>query len=121
MRLAGEEHRRGGCPHERDGCSLRMVIPRLGHAQAASTIAHRLCRRIWKILHQIIWYEERGPGAMKHRVQRRAAKMIREIRSLDYRVELVCPVGQSGMIARDLRPWTAGLRGRSSGEARRAQ
>jgi len=67
----------------------RRLVPRLGHAQAIGAIAHRLCRLIWKILHQGVSYEERGPAVTKHRAQRRAAKMIRELRSLGYRVELV--------------------------------
>jgi transposase len=66
----------------------RRLVPRLGHAQAIGAIAHRLCRLIWKLLHQGIVYEERGPTVTKHRAQRRAAKMIRELRSLGYRVEL---------------------------------
>ena len=66
----------------------RRLVPRLGHAQAIGAIAHRLCRLIWKILHQGITYEERGPAVTKHRAQRRAATMIRELRRLGYRVEL---------------------------------
>ena len=65
----------------------RRLVPRLGHAQAVGAIAHRLCRPIWKILHQGVTYEERGPAVTKHRAHRRAAKMIRELRSLGYRVE----------------------------------
>jgi transposase len=65
----------------------RRLVPRLGHAQAIGAIAHRLCRLIWKILRQGIRYEERGPAVAKHRMQKRAAKMIRELRSLGYRVE----------------------------------
>jgi transposase len=65
----------------------RRLVPRLGHAQAIGAIAHRLCRLIWKILRQGIRYEERGPAITKHRMQRRAAKMIRELRTLGYRVE----------------------------------
>jgi len=65
----------------------RRLVPRLGHAQAIGAIAHRLCRLIWNILRQGIRYEERGPAVYKHRMQRRAAKMIRELRSLGYRVE----------------------------------
>jgi transposase len=67
----------------------RRLVPRLGHAPAFGAIANRLCRLIWKILRQSISYEERGPAVTKHRAQRRAAKMIRELRSLGYRVELV--------------------------------
>ena len=84
----------------------RRLVPRLGHAQAIGAIAHRLCRLIWKILHQGVSYEERGPAVTKHRAQRRAAKMIRELRSLGYRVELrLCSIEQSSMIERDFRPW----------------
>jgi hypothetical protein len=67
----------------------RRLVPRLGHAQAIGAIAHRLCRLIWKILHEGVSYEERGPAVTKQRAQRRAAKMIRELRSLGYRVEMV--------------------------------
>ena len=66
----------------------RRLLPRLGHAQAIGAIAHRLCRLVWKILHEGVVYEERGPAVTRERAQRRAAKMIRELRSLGYRVEL---------------------------------
>ena len=67
----------------------RRLVPRLGHFQAIGAIAHRLCRLIWKILHEGVAYEERGPAVTKLRAQRRAAKMIRELRGLGYRVELL--------------------------------
>jgi hypothetical protein len=60
----------------------RRIVPRLGHAQAIGAIAHRLCRLIWKILHEGIRYEERGPTVNKEATQARARKMIRELRSL---------------------------------------
>ena len=69
--------------------AYRRLVPRLGHAQTIGAIVHRLCRLIWKILHQGLRYDERGPAVTQHRMQRRAAKMIRELRSLGYRVELV--------------------------------
>jgi transposase len=65
----------------------RRFIVRLGHAQAIGAIAHRLCRLIWKILHDGVAYEERGLAVTKARAHRRATKMIRELRSLGYRVE----------------------------------
>ena len=67
----------------------RRLVPRLGHAQTIGAIAHRLCRLIWKILHQGIRYEERGPAVSRKSQQVRAAKMIRALRTLGYRVELV--------------------------------
>jgi len=66
----------------------RRFVVRLGHAQAIGAIAHRLCRLVWKILHDGVVYEERGPSVIKSRARRREAKMIRELRSLGYRVEL---------------------------------
>ena len=67
----------------------RRLVPRLGHKQTIGAIAHRLCRLIWKILHDGVRYEERGPAVTKKRAHARAAKMIRELRTLGYRVELV--------------------------------
>ena len=71
--------------------AYRRLVPRLGHAQTIGAIAHRLCRLIWKILHERIRYDERGPAVIKRRTQARAAKMIRELRSLGYRIELLLP------------------------------
>ena len=65
----------------------RRLVVRLGHAQAIGAIAHRLCRLVWKILHDAVTYHERGPEVTKARAQRRAAKMIRELRGLGYRIE----------------------------------
>jgi hypothetical protein len=73
----------------------RRLVVRLGHAQAIGAIAHRLCRLVWKILHHGVAYEERGPAVTKHRAQRRAAKMIRELRALGYRVELAPPLASA--------------------------
>jgi transposase len=67
----------------------RRLVPRLGHAQAIGAIAHRLCRLIWKILHEGIRYEERGPAVSEEAKKVRARKMIRELRSLGYHVELL--------------------------------
>jgi transposase len=69
--------------------AYRRLVPRLGHAQAIGAVAHRLCRVIWKILHQGVRYAERGPEVTQARTERRAAKMIRDLRSLGYRVELL--------------------------------
>jgi transposase len=66
----------------------RRYVIRLGHNQTIGIIAHRLCRLVWKILHQGIRYEERGPAVSKKSKQNRAARMIRELRSLGYRIEL---------------------------------
>jgi transposase len=67
----------------------RRIVPRLGHAQAIGAITHRLCRLIWKILHERVRYEERGPAVSVEAKKVRARKMIRELRSLGYRVDLL--------------------------------
>ena len=66
----------------------RRFVARLGHAQAIGAIAHRLCRLVWKILHDHVTYEERGPVVNAARAHRRVTKMLRELRSLGYRVDL---------------------------------
>jgi transposase len=63
-------------------------VSRLGHNQTIGIIAHRLCRLVWKILHQGVRYEERGPAMHERSKRRRANRMIRELRSLGYSVEL---------------------------------
>jgi len=65
----------------------RRLVPRLGHNQTIGAIAHRLCRLIWMILHQGIRYEERGRDVHERSKRVRTARMIRQLRSLGYRVE----------------------------------
>ena len=66
----------------------RRTVPRLGHKQTIGAVAHRHCRLIWLILHQGVRYEERGPAVTKRSKQRRTARMIRQLRSLGYRIGL---------------------------------
>jgi transposase len=70
----------------------RRLVTRLGHNQTIGAIAHRLCRLIWMILHQGVRYEERGPSVSQKSRRLRTTRMIRELRSLGYRVE---PVAQT--------------------------
>jgi transposase len=65
----------------------RRMVPRLGHNQTIGAIAHRQCRLIWLILHEGVRYEERGSGLTKRSKQLRTWKMIRELRTLGYRIE----------------------------------
>ena len=58
--------------------------------EAIWAIAHRLCRLIWKILHEGVHYDERGPAVSVKSKRNRATRMIRDLRKLGYRVE---PVG----------------------------
>jgi transposase len=67
----------------------RRLVPRLGHNQTIGAIAHRFCRLIWMILHQGMRYEERGRAVHERSKRVRTARMIRQLRSLGYRVEPV--------------------------------
>ena len=67
----------------------RRYVVRFGHNQTIAVIAHRLCRLIWKILHEGVRYDERGPAVSQRAQQRRTARMIRQLRSLGYSVELL--------------------------------
>jgi transposase len=69
----------------------RRLVSRFGHNQTIGAIAHRLCRLIWVILHEGVRYEERGPSVNAKSRQRRTLRMVRELRSLGYRVEPVLP------------------------------
>jgi transposase len=65
----------------------RRTLPRLGHKQTIGAIAHRHCRLIWLILHQGVRYEERGPAVSQKSKKARTTRMLRQLRSLGYRIE----------------------------------
>lgn len=67
----------------------RRLVSRLGHNQTIGAIAHRLCRLIWIILHRRVRYQEHGPAVQQSSRRARTARMIRQLRNLGYRVELV--------------------------------
>jgi transposase len=67
--------------------TFHRLLPRLGYKQAIWAIAHRLCQLLWMILHNGIRYEERGPAVSAKSKRVRAARMIRELKKLGYRVE----------------------------------
>ena len=56
------------------------------YKEAIWAIAHRLCRLIWKVLHQQIHYQERGPAVSAKSQKIRTSKMIRALRRLGYTV-----------------------------------
>jgi hypothetical protein len=78
--------------------TFSRLLPRLGYQQAIWAIAHRLCRVLWVILHAGVRYEERGPAVSAKSKRTRAARMVRELKKLGYRVEGgTTPCGHSGM------------------------
>jgi transposase len=66
----------------------RRLVVRLGHNKAIWAIAHRLCRLTWKILHQGVRYIEYGNRTNPKAVKTRLNKLIRELRSLGYQVQV---------------------------------
>jgi transposase len=77
---------------KKNGCHLQNVflrwLPRMGYKKAIWAIAHRLCRLIWKVLHDGVRYVEQGfepnPKALKERRRR----LVAELKRLGYQVEL---------------------------------
>jgi hypothetical protein len=67
----------------------RRLVPRLGHNKTIGAIAHRLCQLIWTILNKGVRYEERGPAVSENSRRARTSRMIRTLRKLGYRVELL--------------------------------
>jgi transposase len=66
---------------------FRRMVPRLGYKATIWAIAHRVGRLVWKILHDGVRYEERGPAVSAKSKKARAARMIKELRALGYQVE----------------------------------
>jgi len=77
---------------KKEGCRLQIIfrrwLPRLGYKKAIWAVAHRLCRLIWKVLHDGVRYIEKGlelnPKAQKERKRR----LVAELQRLGYKVEL---------------------------------
>ena len=85
----------------------RRLVTRLGHNNKAIwAIAHRLCRLTWKILHQGVRYIEHGNRPNPKAVKTRMNKLIRELRSLGYQVQ-VAPLGTPTTPDRNSRWWVS--------------
>jgi transposase len=74
---------------------FRRLLPRLGYKGAIWAIAHRLCRVIWKVLHEKVEFIEKGSEPNPQTKRRRAQKMIRTLRKLGYAVAIT-PLAVSG-------------------------
>ena len=66
----------------------RRLVARLGHNKAIWAMANRLCRLVWKILHQGVRYIEFGIRTNPKAVEKRAKKLLRELKSLGYQVQI---------------------------------
>jgi transposase len=66
----------------------RRLVVRLGHNKAIWAVAHRLCRLVWKILHQGVKYIEYGERPNPKAVRKRANKLLRDLKALGYQVQI---------------------------------
>ena len=67
---------------------FRRLLPRLGYKQALWAIAHRLCRLVWKILHDGVRYIEQGEYRDPKAKKQRARALARALRKLGYDVQI---------------------------------
>ena len=74
------------------GCHFQNVFNklkvRLGCKGAVRAVAHRLCRLVWKILHDGINYIGQGTETPPQAKKRRAQKLTQALRKLGYQVTL---------------------------------
>ena len=80
-------------------CYLQIVFKRLsvrlGYAKAVWAVAHRLCRLIWKVLHEGVRYVEHGPAVTALTLKRRKQRLVTQLKKLGYSVQLT-PITASG-------------------------
>ena len=67
---------------------FRRLLPRLGYQSAVWAIAHRLCRLVWKILHQGIRYIEQGIESEPKLLINRAKYLAKQLRKFGYNVQI---------------------------------
>jgi DNA invertase Pin-like site-specific DNA recombinase len=74
-------------------CQLQIVFrrlsARLGYAKAVWAIAHRLCRLIWKVLHEGVSYLEYGRVPPPITLKRRRQQLVTQLKNLGYDVRLM--------------------------------
>ena len=75
---------------------FQRLSPRLGYAKAVWAIAHRLCRLLWKVLHEGVEYVERGPAVSALTLKRRKQRLVTQLKKLGYSVQLT-PITASEM------------------------
>jgi transposase len=77
---------------KKKGCHFqnvfRKLLPRLGYKGALWAVAHRLCRLVWKILHDRVRYIEQGSETNPQANKRRAQKLAKALRKLGYNVAI---------------------------------
>ena len=72
---------------------FRRLLPRLGYQSAIWAIAHRICRVVWKILHEGVRFIEQGQEVGPREKKQRAQMLARALRRLGYEVT-IAPINQ---------------------------
>jgi transposase len=67
---------------------FRRFLPKLGYKSAIWAVAHKLCRLVWKILHDQVDYIEHGSELNPKAKQQRARTLLRRLRKLGYEVTI---------------------------------
>ena len=67
---------------------FRRLLPRLGYQAAIWAIAHRLCRVVWKLLHERVRFIEQGSEPNPKLRNQRARILARALRRLGYDVAI---------------------------------
>jgi transposase len=68
---------------------FRRLCSRMGYNKAIWAIAHRLCRLIWKVLHDGVHYVEHGLPPSPIALKRRRQRLVTQLRRIGYQVELI--------------------------------
>jgi transposase len=67
---------------------FRRLLPRLGYQSAIWAIAHRLCRVVWKILHEGARFIEQGNQPDAQAKKKRARILVQALRRLGYDIAI---------------------------------
>jgi transposase len=67
---------------------FRPLLPRLGYKASIWAIAHRLCRRVWKVLHEGVVFVAHGVELSPRAKRERVRTLVRSLRKLGYEVDL---------------------------------
>lgn len=67
---------------------FRRLSGRMGYNKAIWAIAQRLCRLIWKVLHDNVRYGEHGLAPSPIASKRRRQRLVTQLRKMGYQVEL---------------------------------
>lgn len=83
----------------------RRKVGHLGHKQTIWAVAHKLCRIIWKVLHDNVCYEERGGRLNSRQEAKQIQRLKRSLRLLGYdpdslrKLDTPNPLATAGSVA----------------------